>query len=78
MPIAKYMPWCYMMPMSKREPTKMQDDGLSQRVIIPMSPGMIEAIQEYRFMHRLESRAEAVRQLIEIGLETTKSRKPKK
>lgn len=53
-------------------------EQLTERVIIPMTPSMVEAITEYRFMHRHESRAEAVRALVQIGLDSAKSEKPKK
>jgi hypothetical protein len=53
------------------------EEPLSERVIIPMTKSMVEAVSEYRFMHRHQSRAEAVRKLIEIGLQSEKS-KPRK
>lgn len=53
------------------------EEPLSERVIIPMTKSMVEAVSEYRFMHRHESRAEAVRKLIEIGLQSEKSKTPK-
>ena len=39
-----------------------------------ISSGMVQAIDDYRFKNRLPSRAEAIRRLIEMGLETAKSR----
>ena len=64
--------------MSKKDEPDKREEQLTERVIIPMAPSMVEAIQNYRFMHRLESRAEAVRKLIEIGLATENPSKGKK
>jgi hypothetical protein len=52
----------------------MPEETLTKRVIIPMTTAMVEAVHDYRFMHRLESRAEAIRRLIEIGLEASRER----
>lgn len=41
----------------------------SERVITPMPKSLVEAIDDYRFAERVASRAEAIRRLIEIGLE---------
>ena len=38
------------------------------RIIIPMSDKLLELIDDFRFANRCESRAEAVRQLIERGM----------
>jgi hypothetical protein len=46
----------------------MMEEPLSERVITPMTPAMVEAIDTWRFANRIPSRAEAVRQLIERGL----------
>jgi hypothetical protein len=50
---------------------------LTERVITPMSKSMVEAINNWRFEHRCESKADAVRQLIELGL-AAKPRKAEK
>ena len=78
MRLDKCMSLCYMAYMTKRDESDKTEEQLSERVIIPMAPSMVEAIQNYRFINRLESRAEAVRKLIEIGLASDKSSKPKK
>ena len=56
----------------------MPEEQLTERVIIPMTPAMVEAVQNYRFMHRLESRAEAIRNLIEIALKSEEKKAAKK
>jgi hypothetical protein len=47
-----------------------EDEQLTERIIIPMTKRMVDDVTNYRFSHRLESRAEAVRQLIAIGLKS--------
>lgn len=42
----------------------------SERVITPMPKALIERIDDYRFTHRVPSRSEAIRRLIEAGLAT--------
>lgn len=42
----------------------------SERVITPMPPSLVQLIDDYRFKHRVASRAEAIRQLIQKGLAT--------
>ena len=44
------------------------DEPNSERVITPMPKSLLAAIDDYRFANRSPSRAEAVRQLIELGL----------
>jgi metal-responsive CopG/Arc/MetJ family transcriptional regulator len=39
------------------------------RVIILMDPKLIEQIEDFRYKHRIPSRAKAIRQLIETGLQ---------
>lgn len=41
-----------------------------KRVITPMSSTLLERIDDYRFKYRLPSRSEAIRHLIEKGLES--------
>jgi len=43
-------------------------DKTIDRVIIPMRRELIERIDDFRFAHRIASRAEAIRQLIEASL----------
>lgn len=44
------------------------DETNSERVITPMPPSLVRAIDDYRFSRRVPSRAEAIRRLIERGL----------
>ena len=39
------------------------------RIITPMPQALVDRIDDYRFANRMASRAEAVRHLIERGLE---------
>lgn len=53
------------------KPTK---EALTERVIIPMSKALIDKIEGYRRAgDRIPSRAEAVRELIEAGIEAKKA-----
>jgi metal-responsive CopG/Arc/MetJ family transcriptional regulator len=38
------------------------------RVIVPMTPALIEQIDDYRYRERIPSRSEAIRTLIRRGL----------
>jgi metal-responsive CopG/Arc/MetJ family transcriptional regulator len=42
----------------------------SERIITPMPKSLVQAIDDFRFGNRVASRAEAIRQLIELGLKT--------
>jgi hypothetical protein len=44
----------------------------STRVITPMPKSLVQAIDDYRYASRHPSRAEAIRQLIELGLAAAK------
>ena len=50
----------------------------SERVITPMPKALVTAIDDFRFSNRVASRAEAVRRLIEIGLEAVQKDAPAK
>ncbi len=53
-------------------------EELSERVIFPATKTMVEAISDYRFDQRIESKADAIRRLIEAGLKAEKTKgKPK-
>lgn len=41
----------------------------SERVITPMPRSLVKAIEDYRYEARIPSRAEAIRRLIELGLQ---------
>jgi hypothetical protein len=47
------------------------------RVIILMNPKLLERIEDFRFTHRISTRAEAIRELIETGLRHAKGPKPR-
>ena len=47
----------------------MQAELLTERVITPMTKTMLAHINEYRFSKRFEARSDAIRRLIEIGLD---------
>jgi hypothetical protein len=47
----------------------MVTDNKDQRVIIPMSAAMVEAIDDWRFANRIPTRAEAIRRLLELGMD---------
>jgi hypothetical protein len=49
----------------------MADEANSERIITPMPPSLVKVIDDYRFAHRIASRAEAIRQLIARGLEAS-------
>lgn len=44
------------------------------RIITPIPPELLARIEDYRFAERLPSRVAAIRQLIEIGLNTKERR----
>ena len=44
----------------------------SARVITPMPPSLVKAIDDYRFDQRMPSRSEAIRRLIKLGLDAAK------
>jgi metal-responsive CopG/Arc/MetJ family transcriptional regulator len=41
---------------------------LTERIIIPLARDLLERIDNFRFAGRFQSRAAAIRELIEIGL----------
>ena len=43
------------------------------RVITPMPQSLLDQIDDYRFKHRVPSRAEAIRKLIQMGLASAES-----
>ena len=45
----------------------------SERIITPMPKSLVERIDDYRFQERIPSRAEAIRRLVEIALESPKA-----
>lgn len=53
------------------------EEPISKRVIVPMPETLIEEVNDYRFEERRGSQADAVRELIKLGLETWRQH-PKK
>lgn len=47
----------------------------SERIITPISPSLLQAIDDYRFANRSPSRAHAIRRLIELGLNVAREDK---
>jgi metal-responsive CopG/Arc/MetJ family transcriptional regulator len=45
------------------------DELNSERIITPMPKSLVTAVDDYRFSNRMPSRAEAIRRLLELGLE---------
>jgi hypothetical protein len=41
----------------------------AERIVTPMPAKLVERIDDFRWTHRLPSRAAAIRQLVEAGLE---------
>lgn len=56
--------------MSRTKPS----GDLEIRVITPMSKEMVDAIADFRFEARCDTKAEAVRRLIALGLEASKEK----
>lgn len=54
------------------KPQKPSDEPMDERIIIPMPKALVEEISEFRFSNRIESKSEAVRQLIRAGLEAAR------
>jgi hypothetical protein len=45
-----------------------KDQNMTVRTVVPMTPEMDETIKDYWHEHRLNSKADAIRTLIEAGL----------
>ena len=52
-------------------------DTKDPRIITPMPRELLKAVDDFRFEGRLASRAEAIRQLIALGLEVAMQKKKK-
>ena len=46
----------------------MEESDKQHRLLVPVAPELLQRIDEYRWQHRLTSRAVAIRTLIEAGL----------
>ena len=55
----------------------MSEDLKTVRITQMMSEAEVKAIDDWSFAHRIRSRSEAIRRLIELGLETAKANPPK-
>ena len=49
---------------------------LTERILVPCSPTLLQRIQDYRFANRYNSQSAAVRKLLELGLEAEKKKRP--
>ncbi|WPE22503.1 hypothetical protein ShzoTeo12_37190 (plasmid) [Shinella zoogloeoides] len=47
----------------------------SERIPITMEPSLLERVEDYRFLNRIQSRTAAVRSLIEKGLAESEKEK---
>jgi hypothetical protein len=63
--------------MRKVEPVarEAEEEALTERIIIPVSKTMEGEIKDYWHERRLNSKSEAVRHLIQAGLEAERKRK---
>lgn len=64
--------WVHFSDMASKE-----SEPLSERIITPMTPTMLRAIEDYRFDSRTASRSDAIRKLIEAGLKAEAAAKAK-
>jgi metal-responsive CopG/Arc/MetJ family transcriptional regulator len=46
---------------------------MASRKLVSLPPDLTEAVENYRFENRIRSESEAIRRLIERGLETAKA-----
>jgi hypothetical protein len=54
----------------------MGDELKTVRLQVLISPSELEAIDDWSWGHRVRSRGEAVRRLIQLGLEASQAREP--
>jgi metal-responsive CopG/Arc/MetJ family transcriptional regulator len=66
----------YMKRMGKDQERSTDEEHMTERIIIPVTPSMAEEIKEYWHARRLNSKSEAVRMLIRSGLDA-EAKKPK-
>lgn len=59
---------------SKMGDEREDSEQLTERIITPMSKQMVSDISDYRFSARVETRSEAIRRLIQAGLEAERKR----
>lgn len=56
----------------------MVEELKSERVTTMMTPSEVEAIDDWSFENRIRGRAEAIRRLIEAGIEASKNQNDKR
>lgn len=56
----------------------MDQPKMTERLITPLSKEMLEAINDYRFEYRCESKSDAVRKLIQAGLDAAQAGESRK
>lgn len=54
----------------------MSDELKTERVTIMMAPSELRVVDDWSFKARIRSRGEAIRQLIQLGLEAAESDRP--
>jgi hypothetical protein len=63
--------------MEKELPKRGRPKTTDTRKIVSLPANLAQAVEDYRFDNRFKSEAEAMRRLIEVGLEhETKARRP--
>lgn len=50
----------------------MTDELKTERIQLMMTPSEVKVIDDWSFENRIRGRAEAIRQLIKLGIETSK------
>jgi Arc/MetJ-type ribon-helix-helix transcriptional regulator len=51
---------------------------MATRKPVSLTPEMAEAVEDYRFLHRYKTESDAIRHLLELGLEAVKRAKPER
>ena len=59
----------------KAAPSAAESAGKTERIHIALEPAELTAIDDYRFAARIPTRSEAIRRLIQAGLEAEKSKR---
>jgi metal-responsive CopG/Arc/MetJ family transcriptional regulator len=54
------------------------DSDKETRVIVTMSPDLLDLIDDWRYSHRIPTRSEAVRQMLQIAAATQRPAKSRK
>jgi len=52
----------------------MSDELRSERITTMMTPSEVKAVDDWSFEQRIRSRGEAIRQLIQLGLEASRKK----